>query len=105
MLRLAIIPALLLQDSTGEGNYGFWWWVAAAGFIAYIVLVWRFGGGKTPPEPGPELPPLSDNYGSADFAAQQTTMTGGLNDLGGVFFGKSSSPDMRRSVERRDRKK
>ena len=95
MLRLAIIPALLLQDSTGDGNYGLWWWVAAAGFVAYLVIVWRFGGGKTPPEPGPELPPLSDNYGAADFAAQQTAMIGGLNDLGGVFFGKSSSPAMR----------
>ena len=95
MLRLALIPALLLQDSTGDGQYGLWWWVFAAGFVAYIVLVWRFGGGKTPPEPEPELPPLSDNYGAADFAAQQTAMVGGIKDLGGVFFGKSSSPAMR----------
>jgi type IV secretory pathway TraG/TraD family ATPase VirD4 len=95
MLCLAIISALLLQDSTGDSDYGLWWWVAAAGFVAYLVIVWRFGAGKTPKPEEEGLPPLSTVHGTAEFAPQKTTITRGLTDLGGVFFGKSSTPAMK----------
>lgn len=79
------------KDQPQDGRYGVGWWIAIAGFGAYLILVWRYGGGKTPPEPKDERPPLSDNYGTARFAMPQTAVTG-LKDFGGVFFGKSSSP-------------
>src|SRR5271170_908885 len=69
------VPPKPKQDS-GDGRYGFGWWIAVGGFGAYLVLVWRYGGGKTPPEPKDERPPLSDNYGTARFALPQTAITG-----------------------------
>jgi type IV secretory pathway TraG/TraD family ATPase VirD4 len=84
------VPPKPKQDS-GDGRYGLGWWIAVGGFGAYLVLVWRYGGGKTPPEPKDERPPLSDNFGTARFALPQTAITG-LKDFGGIFLGKSSSP-------------
>jgi len=80
------------QDPPEDGGFGLGRWIAVAGFLSYIVLVWRYGAGKTPPEPKDERPPLSDNFGTARFAPPQTNITTGLSDFGGVFFGKSSSP-------------
>jgi type IV secretory pathway TraG/TraD family ATPase VirD4 len=59
---------------------------------AWIALTWASSKIKTPEPPQKEPPPLSDNYGAADFAPQQTSIAAGLSDFGGVFFGKSSSP-------------
>lgn len=47
-----------------------------------------------PREPEPDLPPLSNNYGTADYAVQKTGMPAGLTSFSGVFFGKSSTPAM-----------
>ena len=55
----------------------------------YAVIT---GKGPTPKPEEDDRPPLSDNYGAADFAPQETAITPGLRDFSGVFFGKSSAP-------------
>jgi type IV secretion system protein VirD4 len=60
----------------------------------YVFFTWKYGGTEHQPEPQPELPDLSGNYGTAQWAPQNTTIPTGMSDFGGVFFGKSSSPEV-----------
>ena len=99
--RLIYDPSPLVQQKPAEeedSSHGLFWWVGVlivaivVGMFLYAVIT---GKGPTPKPEEDDRPPLSDNYGAADFAAQQTAMIGGFDDLGGVFFGKSSSPAMR----------
>lgn len=55
-----------------------------------LWLLFRFGRGAPPKD----LPPLSDNYGTASYADMRPLMPNIHYALKGVFFGKSSAPDM-----------
>jgi len=78
-----------------DNPHGLFWWMGVfivaivAGMFLYAVIT---GKGPTPKPEEDDRPPLSDNYGAADFAPQQTEITPGLRDFSGVFFGKSSAP-------------
>ena len=90
-------PSPPVQQKTPEEDspHGLFWWVGVfivtivAGMFLYAVIT---GKGPTPKPEEDDRPPLSDNYGAADFAPQQTAITPGLRDFSGVFFGKSSAP-------------
>ena len=104
MTRAGIIPALLLvcaggclaqsQPDPPSPYNNFWYWAIVVGFVVYLVWVILYGRTEKQVPPGPDLPPLSDNYGDAKFAPQQTAMAGGLSEFSGVFFGKSSSQEL-----------
>ena len=77
------------------------WWVAGALFVGYLYFVIKGNlGPKDPPEPKPAAPPrpaepdVSDNYGSATYARQITDVDDDLYAYRGVFFGKSSRPEL-----------
>jgi type IV secretion system protein VirD4 len=90
-------PSPPVQQKTPEEDspHGLFWWVGVfivaivAGMFLYAVIT---GKGPTPKPEEDDRPPLSDNYGAADFAPQETAITPGLRDFSGVFFGKSSAP-------------
>jgi type IV secretory pathway TraG/TraD family ATPase VirD4 len=64
-------------------------------FVALIVISlffwWMLSPGKPPPDP---RPPLSDNYGSADWAAWEKKPLSPVTVMRGVNFGKSSRPGL-----------
>ncbi len=104
MIRGGTIPALLLlcagvclaqgQPEPPSSYSHFWYWALVVGFAIYLVSAIFFGRTEKPVPPPPFLPPLSDNFGAAEYAPQNTQVPSGLADFGGVFFGKSSSPAM-----------
>ena len=63
--------------------------------FGYFFGVWMSRNMKEPAPPEKALPPLSDNYGAADFAPQQGIGANSLSN--GIFFGKSSSPTLKNS--------
>jgi type IV secretion system protein VirD4 len=73
---------------SGLGEYGFM--IALAVFLA--VPAWLLlRPKKAPPKEGP---PLSDNYGTARYADMRTMMPDFFYAVRGVFFGKSSAPEL-----------
>lgn len=60
---------------------------------AFAWLTYRASKIKLPEAPKKQLPPLSGNFGSADFAPPITALTNPSGNRSGVFFGKSSYPD------------
>ncbi|WP_312166633.1 type IV secretory system conjugative DNA transfer family protein [Phenylobacterium sp.] len=71
------------------GEYGFM--IALAVFIgvpAWLLLRRRKPQSKEAP------PPLSDNYGTARYADMRPDMPGFFYAVRGVFFGKSSAPEL-----------
>lgn len=70
------------------GEYGFM--IALAVFIgipAWLLL-------RPKKVPSKETPPLSDNYGTARYADMRTMMPDFFYAVRGVFFGKSSAPEL-----------
>lgn len=68
----------------------------AFGIVAvWFLVVWSMR--NTPPlevkDPEPDIPPLTTNYGDASFSTPDNYITTGMSSFGGVFFGKSSSPN------------
>ena len=57
------------------------------GFFGWLML-------RREEEPDDSLPPLSDNYGTADWAEHRIVERRGENMFQGVNFGKSSRPDI-----------
>jgi type IV secretory pathway TraG/TraD family ATPase VirD4 len=57
------------------------------------LLWWLSGFFRTGDQPK-ELPPLSDNYGTASYADVRTQMPHFIYAVQGVFFGKSSAPEL-----------
>lgn len=55
-----------------------------------LWLLFRFGKAAPPKD----LPPLSDNYGTASYAEMRPLMPNIHHGLKGVFFGKSSAPEL-----------
>jgi type IV secretory pathway TraG/TraD family ATPase VirD4 len=55
-----------------------------------LWLLFRFGKAAPPKD----LPPLSDNYGTASYAEMRPLMPNIHYGLKGVFFGKSSAPEL-----------
>ncbi|MCF8709748.1 type IV secretory system conjugative DNA transfer family protein [Rhizorhapis sp. SPR117] len=55
-----------------------------------LWLLFRFGKAAPPKD----LPPLSDNYGTASYAEMRPLMPNIHYALKGVFFGKSSAPEL-----------
>lgn len=92
-------PALWLrflsfQFLTSPGIVGLFGAALAAfplwGLLKFIGWVWRGLRYRRPAEDG--MPPLSGNYGSARYADFRTELPEGDT---GVFFGKSSHPDLK----------
>ncbi len=61
--------------------------------VGGILLLWWIGK-KTPAQPADQAPPLSDTYGTAQWAAHQITPSGPTAVARGLMFGKSSCPDL-----------
>jgi type IV secretory pathway TraG/TraD family ATPase VirD4 len=79
-------------------------WFTFGGFIQLVFTVvilapvlwllwWLSGFFRTGDQPK-ELPPLSDNYGTASYADVRTQMPHFIYAVQGVFFGKSSAPEL-----------
>ena len=68
--------------------------IGALMIFGYVFAAWlsRHDTFEPPKPPEKELPPLSNNYGSAEFADQRYSIPEGVRGFSGVFFGMSSSP-------------
>ncbi len=91
---VSLILLFFLHDFSGTMEH------PIRSLIAFVVLtlmgmgMWDSVFQKAPPPQGPQLPPLSDNFGTASYAPEATSLQeGGEEVWSGVFFGKSSSPD------------
>lgn len=75
-----------------------WGIVGGVVFLAVILIF----GGRRKAEPAPSGPPLSDNYGTAAFAPQWNIVPNAYYPFKGVFFGKSSLPEIAEQKELAD---
>jgi len=86
-------------QSTPEQRSALFW--AIVTMIAAVLFFYFVGGArKQPAGPPPSLP--SDNYGTASFAPQWNTIPNAFYPFKGVFFGKSSLPEIAEETELAD---
>ena len=85
-------------EGTPEKRAVFW---GVVGGIAFLAFILAFGGRRKPDGP-PSAPALSDNYGTAAFAPQWNIVPNAYYPFKGVFFGKSSLPDIAEQTELAD---
>lgn len=64
-------------------------------FIGLLVLGWLLAGRPTVAQPEPQET-LSDTYGTASYAHHILKLPGPYYFMRGVFFGKSSTPEMKK---------
>lgn len=86
---------LVLTNGTNFTDHPISTGLVALLIFGYLFAAWMSRNMQEPPPPEKELPPLSDNYGVADFAPQQGLGANSLSN--GIFFGKSSSPALKNS--------
>ncbi len=84
-------------EATPEQRTELIMWGIVGGVVFLLVIL--FFGGRRKEEPAPSGPPLSDNYGTAAFASQWNIVPNAYYPFKGVFFGKSSLPDIAEQKE------
>jgi type IV secretory pathway TraG/TraD family ATPase VirD4 len=77
------------QSTPEQRRILFWGIVIALALFVFIGL-----SGRRKPDGPPPGPMLSDNYGSASFAPQWNIVPNAFYPFKGVFFGKSSLPEI-----------
>lgn len=89
-----VIVGLVARYLTGSGNPSSGEF--ALFLVAVIALLGALGGKqdlKPAPPPEPEVEPLSNTHGSADYRSPTSSLAdGGEEAWKGIFFGRSSSP-------------
>jgi len=71
------------------------------GGVVFLGIILVFGG-RRKEEVGPPEPQVSDNYGTAAFAPQWNIVPNAYYPFKGVFFGKSSLPEIAERTELAD---